>query len=149
MFRRKPVEEIAFEHDGELSRSLGPWQLTAIGVGGIIGAGIFALAEAVANQTAGPAVLFSFLIAGVASAAAALSYAEFAGLIPQAGSAYTYRYAVLGELIGWCIGWDLLLEYTAIVAVVAIDISGYFGFLVGQLGPANADKKPLLGSMSR
>ncbi|MFB4277993.1 MULTISPECIES: amino acid permease [unclassified Nonomuraea] len=134
VFRRKPVEQIATEHEGELSRSLGLWQLTAIGVGGIIGAGIFALAGAVANETAGPAVLVSFLIAGVASAAAALSYAEFAGLIPKAGSAYTYGYAVLGEIVGWFIGWDLLLEYTAIVAVVAIGISGYFGFLVQQLG---------------
>ncbi|MBB5078391.1 amino acid permease [Nonomuraea endophytica] len=134
VFRRKPVEQIASEHEGELTRVLGLWQLTAIGVGGIIGAGIFALAGAVANQTAGPAVLISFLIAGVASAAAAFSYAEFAGLIPKAGSAYTYGYAVLGELAGWFIGWDLLLEYTAIVAVVGIGISGYFGFLVGNLG---------------
>lgn len=134
VFRRKPVEQIATEHEGELTRTLGLWQLTAIGVGGIIGAGIFALAGAVANETAGPAVLVSFLIAGVASAAAAFSYAEFAGLIPKAGSAYTYGYAVLGEIVGWFIGWDLLLEYTAIVAVVAIGISGYFGFLVQQLG---------------
>jgi basic amino acid/polyamine antiporter, APA family len=134
VFRRKPVEQIATEHEGELSRSLGLWQLTAIGVGGIIGAGIFALAGAVANETAGPAVLVSFLIAGIASAAAALSYAEFAGMIPKAGSAYTYGYAVLGEIVGWFIGWDLLLEYIAIVAVVAIGISGYFGFLVGELG---------------
>ncbi|MCK2215836.1 amino acid permease [Actinomadura sp. ATCC 31491] len=134
MFRRKPVEQIAEEHEGELSRSLGLWQLTAIGIGGIIGAGIFALAGAVANQTAGPAVLVSFLLAGVASAAAAFSYAEFAGMIPKAGSAYTYGYAVLGEIVGWFIGWDLLLEYTAIVAVVAIGISGYFGFLVQELG---------------
>ncbi|MEU8250056.1 amino acid permease [Nonomuraea sp. NPDC048916] len=134
IFRRKPVEQIASEHEGELSRSLGLWQLTAIGVGGIIGAGIFALAGAVANQTAGPAVLVSFLIAGVASAAAAFSYAEFAGMIPKAGSAYTYGYAVLGEIVGWFIGWDLLLEYTAIVAVVGIGISGYFGFLVQNLG---------------
>ncbi|UBU08733.1 amino acid permease [Nonomuraea gerenzanensis] len=134
VFRRKPVAQIATEHEGELSRSLGLWQLTAIGVGGIIGAGIFALAGAVAHETAGPAVLVSFLIAGIASAAAALSYAEFAGLIPKAGSAYTYGYAVLGEIVGWFIGWDLLLEYTAIVAVVAIGISGYFGFLVQQLG---------------
>ena len=87
-----------------------------------------------ANGTAGPAVLVSFLIAGVASAAAALSYAEFAGLIPKAGSAYTYGYAVLGEFAGWFIGWDLLLEYTAIVAVVAIGISGYFSFLVEDMG---------------
>ncbi|MEV0164247.1 amino acid/polyamine/organocation transporter (APC superfamily) [Nonomuraea fuscirosea] len=134
MFRRKPVDRIATEHEGELERSLGLWQLTAIGVGGIIGAGIFALAGAVANETAGPAVLVSFLIAGIASAAAALSYAEFAGLIPKAGSAYTYGYAVLGEIVGWFIGWDLLLEYTAIVAVVGIGISGYFGFLLQQLG---------------
>ncbi|MEO3806372.1 amino acid permease [Nonomuraea sp. B1E8] len=134
VFRRKPVEQMATEHEGELARTLGLWQLTAIGVGGIIGAGIFALAGAVANETAGPAVLVSFLIAGVASAAAALSYAEFAGMIPKAGSAYTYGYAVLGEIVGWFIGWDLLLEYTAIVAVVAIGISGYFGFLVQQLG---------------
>ena len=134
MFRRKPVEDIVDERDTELSRTLGLWQLTAIGVGGIIGAGIFALAGAVAHETAGPAVLISFLIAGVASAAAALSYAEFAGLIPKAGSAYTYGYVVLGEVVGWFIGWDLLLEYTAIVAVVAIGISGYFAFLMSGIG---------------
>jgi APA family basic amino acid/polyamine antiporter len=135
ILRRKPIGDIEEEAGiGHLSRTLGLWQLTAIGVGGIIGAGIFSLAGAVAHQTAGPAVLISFLVAGVASAAAALSYAEFAGMIPKAGSAYTYGYAALGEVVGWFIGWDLLLEYTAIVAVVAIGISGYFGFLVGQLG---------------
>ncbi|MET7847846.1 amino acid permease [Streptomyces avermitilis] len=135
ILRRKPIEQIEETEAGtQLERTLGLWQLTAIGVGGIIGAGIFTLAGTVANGTAGPAVLVSFLIAGFASAAAALSYAEFAGLIPKAGSAYTYGYAVLGELAGWFIGWDLLLEYTAIVAVVAIGISGYFGFLVGELG---------------
>ncbi|GAA1554963.1 amino acid permease [Actinomadura kijaniata] len=132
MTRRKPVDQIDDESESSgLSRTLGLWQLTAIGVGGIIGAGIFSLAGAVANKTAGPAVLLSFLIAGVASAAAAFSYAEFAGLIPRAGSAYTYGYAVLGEFAGWAIGWDLLLEYTAIVAVVAIGISGYFNDLLG------------------
>ncbi|MHA4816052.1 amino acid permease [Streptomyces aculeolatus] len=137
VLRRKPIEQIGAtegESGEQLTRVLGLWQLTAIGVGGIIGAGIFALAGAVANGTAGPAVLVSFLIAGVASAAAALSYAEFAGLIPKAGSAYTYGYAVLGELAGWFIGWDLLLEYTAIVAVVAIGISGYFSFLMENMG---------------
>ncbi|MGH3434551.1 MAG: amino acid permease [Thermocrispum sp.] len=135
-FRRKPIEQIErteVTEGGGLQRTLGLWQLTAIGIGGIIGAGIFSLAGAVANQTAGPAVLISFLIAGVASAAAAFSYAEFAGLIPRAGSAYTYGYAVLGEVVGWFIGWDLLLEYTAIVAVVAIGISGYFNDLLGFL----------------
>ncbi|MGC5341845.1 amino acid permease [Streptomyces sp. DT171] len=137
VLRRKPIElidETAGGSGSALTRTLGLWQLTAIGVGGIIGAGIFTLAGTVANGTAGPAVLLSFLIAGVASAAAAFSYAEFAGLIPKAGSAYTYGYAVLGELVGWFIGWDLLLEYTAIVAVVAIGISGYFSFLLGETG---------------
>lgn len=140
-FRRKPIDEIVVDQKGDLSRSLGLWQLTAIGVGGIIGAGIFSLAGSVASgaeggKGVGPAVVISFLIAGIASAAAAFSYAEFAGMIPRAGSAYTYGYAVLGEIVGWCIGWDLLLEYTAIVAVVAIGISGYFGYLVNQLGVA-------------
>jgi APA family basic amino acid/polyamine antiporter len=134
MFRRKPVDDIIDDTRTDLNASLGLFQLTAIGVGGIIGAGIFALAGAVAHETAGPAVLISFLIAGVASAAAALSYAEFAGMIPKAGSAYTYGYAVLGEIVGWFIGWDLLLEYTAIVAVVAIGISGYFSFLMSDVG---------------
>ncbi|MEV7008565.1 amino acid permease [Streptosporangium sp. NPDC051022] len=137
VLRRKPIEHIEEPEGGgseQLTRVLGLWQLTAIGVGGIIGAGIFTLAGTVANGVAGPAVVISFLIAGVASAAAAFSYAEFAGLIPKAGSAYTYGYAVLGEIVGWFIGWDLLLEYTAIVAVVAIGISGYFSFLLGDLG---------------
>ncbi|CAL9284887.1 amino acid permease [Streptomyces sp. SudanB182_2057] len=137
ILRRKPIEHIEETEVGEgtrLERSLGLWQLTAIGVGGIIGAGVFTLAGTVANGTAGPAVLVSFLIAGAASACAALSYAEFAGMIPKAGSAYTYGYAVLGEFAGWFIGWDLLLEYTAIVSVVAIGISGYFGFLVREMG---------------
>ncbi|WP_158880833.1 amino acid permease [Amycolatopsis anabasis] len=141
IFRRKPIDQLEDPQVGGLKRTLGLWQLTAIGVGGIIGAGIFALAGKVAHgdpsvglPAAGPAVLLSFLVAGVASAAAAFSYAEFAGLIPKAGSAYTYGYAVLGEIAGWFIGWDLLLEYTAIVAVVAIGISGYFSFLLQQIG---------------
>src|SRR2546422_514286 len=140
IFRRKPIDQIQdTTESGGLKRTLGLWQLTAIGIGGIIGAGIFALAGSVAHGDdaagipgVGPAVLISFLIAGVASAAAAFSYAEFAGLIPKAGSAYTYGYAVLGEVVGWFIGWDLLLEYTAIVSVVAIGISRYFGFLLQQ-----------------
>ncbi|MBB5068382.1 amino acid permease [Saccharopolyspora gloriosae] len=136
MLRRKPIDSITAD-DGEsgtgLQRTLGLWQLTAIGVGGIIGAGVFSLAGAVAHGKAGPAVLISFLIAGIASAAAAFSYAEFAGMIPKAGSAYTYGYAVLGEVVGWLIGWDLLLEYTAIASVVAIGISGYFNELLGFL----------------
>ena len=131
IFRRKPITDTT---DGSLERSIGLWQLTAIGLGAIIGAGIFALAGPVAKADAGPAVSLSFLLAGFASACAALSYAEFGGLIPQAGSAYTYGYAVLGEVVGWFIGWDLLLEYTAIVAVVAIGVSQYISFLITALG---------------
>ncbi|QTF72671.1 amino acid permease [Arthrobacter woluwensis] len=140
VLRRKPIEDMDEEvAEGGLFRSLGLWQLTAIGVGGIIGVGIFSLAGLVAHGDdstpgVGPAVLISFLIAGLASAAAALSYAEFAGMIPKAGSAYTYGYVALGELIGWFIGWDLLLEYVAIVAVVAIGISGYLNFFLAGLG---------------
>jgi APA family basic amino acid/polyamine antiporter len=132
IFRRKPIS--GDDGDSGLERSIGLWQLTAIGLGAIIGAGIFALAGPVARTDAGPAVTISFLIAGVASACAALSYAEFGGLIPQAGSAYTYGYAVLGEAVGWFIGWDLLLEYTAIVAVVAIGVSQYITFLLDGFG---------------
>ncbi|GEM33791.1 amino acid transporter [Nocardia neocaledoniensis NBRC 108232] len=136
MLRRKPLVEVEDEipSDERLAKSLGLWQLTAIGVGGIIGAGIFTLAGSVAHSVTGPAVLLSFLIAGVASAAAALCYAEFAGMVPKAGSAYTYGYVSLGELAGWFIGWDLLLEYIAVAAVVAIGVSGYFGFLLDQVG---------------
>ena len=140
IMRRKPLDDIEEEnkHSG-LFKSLGLWQLTAIGVGGIIGVGIFSLAGLVAagnedTPGVGPAVLISFLIAGLASAAAALSYAEFAGMIPRAGSAYTYGYVALGEVIGWFIGWDLLLEYIAIVAVVAIGISGYLEAFISGLG---------------
>ncbi|MER5968670.1 amino acid permease [Streptomyces sp. NPDC002055] len=136
IFRRQPITG-GGPDDGRpsgLKRTLGLWQLTAIGLGAIIGAGIFSLAGTVAKGTAGPAVSLSFIIAGVASATAALAYAEFAGMIPRAGSAYTYSYAVLGEVVAWLIGWDLLLEYTAIVAVVAIGISGYFSFLLQGLG---------------
>src|SRR6478609_9831076 len=140
IMRRKPIDDIEEEnkHSG-LFKSLGLWQLTAIGVGGIIGVGIFSLAGLVAHGSesepgVGPAVLFSFLIAGLASAAAALSYAEFAGMIPRAGSAYTYGYVALGEIIGWFIGWDLLLEYIAIVAVVAIGISGYLDAFLAGIG---------------
>jgi basic amino acid/polyamine antiporter, APA family len=141
IWRRMPVDRMDEIEQGSgagaLTKSLGLWQLTAIGVGGIIGVGIFSLAGLVAhgdadNPGVGPAVLFAFLIAGLASAAAAVSYAEFAGMIPRAGSAYTYGYVALGEIIGWFIGWDLLLEYIAIVAVVAIGISGYLeAFLDG------------------
>ena len=134
--RRKPVESLQGEPDKGtgLHRVLGLWQLTAIGLGGIIGVGIFVLTGTVAATQAGPAVLLSFLIAGIASGAAALCYAEFAGMIPVSGSAYTYSYAVLGELAGWIIGWDLLLEYALIAAVVAVGWSGYAQALLDAMG---------------
>ncbi|MHC1479189.1 amino acid permease [Frateuria aurantia] len=136
LFRRKSVDVLRQEasHKQQLSRVLGLWQLTAIGLGGIIGVGIFVLTGVVAAHQAGPAVVLSFLLAGIASAAAALCYAEFSGLIPVTGSAYTYAYAVLGELPGWIIGWDLLLEYALIAAVVAAGWSGYLQSLAAAAG---------------
>lgn len=133
VFRRTvPKPETASET--KMVRVLGLPQLTMIGVGTIIGAGIFSLAGAVARDVAGPAVLISFLIAGLASLCAAFAYAEFAGMVPRAGSSYTYAAAVLGEVVGWIIGWDLLLEYTAIVATVSIGISGYVRDLLQVVG---------------
>ena len=136
LLRTKPIEQLQREIGSaqQFRRVLGLWQLTAIGLGGLIGAGIFVLTGVVAATQAGPAVSLSFVIAGVASAAAALSYAEFAGMIPVAGSAYTYGYAVLGELVAWVIGWDLLLEYALVVAVVSIGWSGYVQALLSLFG---------------
>ncbi|MFO1101372.1 MAG: amino acid permease [Methylocystis sp.] len=138
LLRAKSIESLQADADrpGGFRRVLGVWQLTGIGLGGLIGVGIFVLTGVVAATQAGPGVALSFLIAGVASAAAALSYAEFAGMIPVAGSAYTYAYAVLGELAAWIIGWDLLLEYALVVAVVAIGWSAYLQALLAQFGLA-------------
>jgi APA family basic amino acid/polyamine antiporter len=134
--RHKTVESLQAELGArkDFRRVLGVWQLTAIGLGGIIGVGIFVLAGQQAAMNAGPAVALSFILAGIASAAAALCYAEFAGLIPVTGSAYTYGYAVLGEGVAWFIGWDLLLEYALIVAAVASGWSGYVLNLLDAFG---------------
>ncbi|WP_363346615.1 amino acid permease [Methylocystis echinoides] len=132
--RVKSIDALSSNAGSGFRRVLGVWQLTSIGLGGLIGVGIFVLTGVVAATQAGPAVALSFLIAGVASGAAALSYAEFAGLIPAAGSAYTYAYAVLGEFVAWIIGWDLLLEYALVVAVVSIGWSAYLQALLAQLG---------------
>ncbi len=136
LLRHKSIEALQAELGTrrDFRRVLGLWQLTAIGIGGIIGVGIFVLAGQQAAVNAGPAVVLSFIVAGIGSAAAALCYAEFAGLIPVTGSAYTYGYAVLGELAAWIIGWDLLLEYALIVGVVAIGWSGYVQALLGAAG---------------
>ena len=135
ILRHKTVEQLQTEvgQRRDFRRVLGLWQLTAIGIGGIIGVGIFVLAGQQAALNAGPAVALSFIIAGFGSACAALCYAEFAGLIPVTGSAYTYGYAVLGEGAAWIIGWDLLLEYALVVAVVAIGWSGYVQVLLQSL----------------
>ena len=134
--RRKSVEQLQREagESKQFRRVLGLWQLTAIGLGGIIGVGIFVLTGIVAATQAGPAVTVAFILAGIASAAAALCYAEFAGLIPVTGSAYTYGYAVLGEFAAWLLGWDLLLCYALIVAVVAAGWSGYMQALLEAAG---------------
>lgn len=139
LFRRKSVTELQREAltDNTLKRALGPWNLTFLGIGAIIGTGIFVLTGTVAAQNAGPAVVLSFVLAGVASIFAALCYAEFASSVPMAGSAYTYGYATLGELIAWIIGWDLVLEYALGAVTVAVGWSGYvvsflkdFGILI-------------------
>jgi len=115
-----------------LKKSLGVWGLTALGVGAIIGTGIFVLTGKAAALNAGPAIIISFVIAGVVSALAALCYAELASTVPVSGSAYTYVYATLGELLAWIIGWGLILEYALGAATVAIGWSGYFCDFVGQ-----------------
>ena len=127
LFRRKTVTDLQAEAltDQSLHRALGPVNLTALGVGAIIGTGIFVLTGTVAAQNAGPAVVLAFVVAGMASVFAALCYSEFASLVPMAGSAYTYGYATLGELFAWIIGWDLILEYAVGAITVGIGWSGY------------------------
>src|SRR5213595_1735107 len=129
LFATKPIETLMNEagESGEhcLKRALGPINLVTLGIGAIIGAGIFVITGQAAAQFAGPAIIISFVLAGVACAFAGLCYAEFASLIPIAGSAYTYSYATLGELIAWIIGWDLILEYAFGAATVASGWSGY------------------------
>jgi APA family basic amino acid/polyamine antiporter len=120
--------------DNRLRRVLGPIQLTSLGVGAIIGAGIFVATGAAARNTAGPALMLSYCIAGMTCVFAALCYAEFASMVPVAGSAYTYAFATLGELFAWIIGWDLVLEYAVGSATVANGWSGYFQSLLPKLG---------------
>ena len=127
LFRRKSLETLLAEMAGEhrLQRVLGPVSLTSLGVGAVIGAGIFAMTGRVASEDAGPAVILSFVVAGVACMLAAFCYSEFAAMAPVAGSAYTYTYATLGELWAWIIGWDLVLEYAMSCSVVAAHWSHY------------------------
>jgi APA family basic amino acid/polyamine antiporter len=136
LFRRKSVTALQAEAAGDhrLKRALGPVNLTALGIGAIIGTGIFVLTGTVAAQNAGPAVILSFVLAGIASIFAALCYSEFASLVPMAGSAYTYGYATLGEFVAWIIGWDLVLEYALAATTVAIGWSGYVVSFLADLG---------------
>jgi APA family basic amino acid/polyamine antiporter len=147
-FRKKPLalllEEMKSEH--RLHRVLGPVALTSLGVGAIIGTGIFVLIGVAAHDKAGPAVTLSFALAGLACVFAALCYAEFASMAPVAGSAYTYAYATLGELFAWIIGWDLILEYAVASATVAHGWSHYFQDFIGIFGwhvPEALSRAPL------
>ena len=136
LFRRKLVTDLQAEaqSDQRLHRALGPLNLTMLGIGAIIGTGIFVLTGTVAAQNAGPAVTLSFVLAGLASVFAALCYSEFASLVPMSGSAYTYGYATLGEFFAWVIGWDLILEYAVGAITVAIGWSGYAMSLLRSFG---------------
>ncbi|HEY4644927.1 MAG TPA: amino acid permease [Steroidobacteraceae bacterium] len=124
LFRTKPIGDC--NADTGLKRALGPWDLTFLGIGAIIGAGIFVLTGVAAATQAGPAIVLSYVVAGTVCALAALSYAELAAAVGGSGSAYGYAYAGLGELVAWIIGWALMLEYGIAVSAVAIGWSGYF-----------------------
>ena len=117
-----------------LKRTLGPWGLTAIGIGAVIGGGIFVITGQAAAEHAGPAVLLAFIVAAVACSFTALCYAEFATLIPMSGSSYSYAYATLGELAAWFIGWNMVLEYGVSASAVAVSWTGYFTSLLDEFG---------------
>ncbi len=139
LWSTKSVAQLQAEAAGEgeattLRRALGALNLTTLGIGAIIGAGIFVLTGTAAAQYAGPGIVFSFVLAGIGCLFAGLCYAEFAAMIPIAGSAYTYGYATLGEFIAWIIGWDLILEYLFGAATVAVGWSGYFTAFMNEIG---------------
>lgn len=147
LFRRKDVASLQAElaTDHSLKRTLGAGGLVMLGIGAIIGAGIFVLTGQAAANYAGPAIVYSFLLAGLACAFAGLCYAEFAAMIPIAGSAYTYGYATMGEFVAWIIGWDLILEYLFAASTVAVGWSGYFVSLLRDMGinlPASYTSAP-------
>ncbi len=139
VFARKSVEKILNESGGDthghaLKKTLGAGQLIALGIGAIIGAGIFSLTGVAAAQHAGPAVVYSFMLAAVGCAFAGLCYSEFSTMIPIAGSAYTYAYATMGEILAWIIGWALVLEYAIGAATVSVSWSGYFVSILHSFG---------------
>src|SRR4051795_7283672 len=138
LFRTKSIDGLLAESresgEGSLKRTLGPWSLVALGIGAIIGAGLFVRTAAAIADRAGPSVTLAFIVAGVGCAFAGLCYAEFASMIPIAGSAYTYSYTTMGEFIAWIIGWDLVLEYAVGAATVAIAWSQYFNRVLAYVG---------------
>lgn len=132
VFVKKSIEQLTASTEGEtLKRTLGPGSLVALGIGAIIGAGLFVRTAAAAGEHAGPAVTLSFIVAAIGCAFAGLCYAEFASIIPIAGSAYTYAYATMGEIVAWVIGWALILEYALGAATVSISWSEYLNKLLG------------------
>ena len=135
LFVRKDLQALLAEAGaGTLRRELGPLALVTLGIGAVIGAGIFVYTGTVASQNAGPALTLSMILAGIACAFAGICYAELASMIPVAGSAYTYAYATMGELVAWIIGWDLILEYSLSSSSVAVGWSGYAVILLRELG---------------
>src|SRR5712691_332628 len=137
LFQTKPVDKIMAESEGgahTLKRTLGPVNLVALGIGAIIGAGLFSLTGIAAADNAGPAVVLSFVVAAIGCAFAGMCYSEFSTMIPIAGSAYTYAYATMGELLAWIIGWDLVLEYAVGAATVSISWSSYVVSLLHDFG---------------
>ena len=136
LFARRRVADLQAEAltDQRLKRALGPVNLTSLGIGAIIGAGIFVLTGHAAAQYAGPGIVYSFILSGLACAFAGLCYAEFASMIPLSGSAYTYGYATLGEFVAWIIGWNLILEYLFAASTVAVGWSGYVVSFLKDLG---------------
>lgn len=135
-FEKKPLEKLIAESQNEsgLKRTLTSWNLISLGVGAIIGAGIFTLTGTVAALNSGPAIVISFILAAVACGFAGLCYSEFASMIPISGSAYTYGYATMGELVAWIIGWDLIIEYLFASSTVAVSWSGYMVSLLKDFG---------------
>src|ERR1700736_2449110 len=138
LFATKPLDRLMKEAQevGEhsLKRSLGPMNLVALGIGGIIGAGLFIRTAAAIADRAGPSVVLAFIVAGIGCTFAGLCYAEFASLIPVAGSAYTYSYVTMGEFVAWVIGWDLILEYAVAAAAVATAWSEYANRVLDWFG---------------
>nr|WP_321352676.1 amino acid permease [uncultured Methanoregula sp.] len=136
MFRTKPIEHLMEHCQGEhsLRRVIQPYELVLLGIGAVVGTGIFVITGVAAAQYSGPAIILSFVISGLICILAALCYAEFSAMVPVAGSAYTYCYASLGEIWAWIIGWDLILEYAVSISAVAVGWSAYVVSLLGDVG---------------